>query len=136
VANLMGAVSSMPAVIMFAMLCPPGSEGLIYAGLTTVANVADTVAADIGSACTLIWDVGNTTISGGDFTGVLNLAILTTCLSVFPLCMVWVLPDSKEELRCLRDAKETSVVGGAVLLTVVGVSLVATIVASIVLIWA
>ena len=94
------------------------------------------VAANIGASFTLIWDVSNVTISQGDYSGVLNLAILTTCLSVFPLCMVWVLPDSKEELRCLRDAKETSVVGGAVLLAVVGVSLVATIVASIVLIWA
>lgn len=135
ISNLLGAVSSMPAVIMFAMLCPPGSEGLVYAGLTTVANLADTVAADIGSACTLIWDVSNDTISGGDYTGVLNLAVLTTCLSVVPLCMVWVIPDSKEDLRVLRDARETSAVGGAVFLAVVMVSLVATIVVSIVLIW-
>ena len=45
------------------------------------------------SACTLIWDVSNDTIAGGDYTGVLNLAILTMALSVVPLSMVWVLPD-------------------------------------------
>ena len=43
------------------------------------------VAANIGSSFTLIWDVSNQTIAGGDYTGVLNLAILTTCLSVVPL---------------------------------------------------
>ena len=45
------------------------------------------------SACTLIWDVSNDTIAEGDYTGVLNLAILTMALSVVPLSMVWVLPD-------------------------------------------
>ena len=44
-------------------------------------------------ACTLIWDVSNDTIAGGDYTGVLNLAILTMVLSLVPLAMVWVLPD-------------------------------------------
>ena len=43
------------------------------------------VAANIGSSFTLIWDVSNATISQGDYSGVLNLAILTTCLSVVPL---------------------------------------------------
>jgi BT1 family len=48
---------------MFAMLCPEGSEGLIYAVLTTIMNLSGTVASDIGSAFTLIWDVSNETIS-------------------------------------------------------------------------
>lgn len=47
----------------------------------------------ICTAFTLIWDVSNDTIAGGDYTGVLNLAILTMVLSVVPLVMVWVLPD-------------------------------------------
>ena len=43
------------------------------------------MAANIGSSFTLIWDVSNETISQGDYSGVLNLALLTTCLSVVPL---------------------------------------------------
>jgi hypothetical protein len=37
------------------MLCPPGSEGLVYAVLTTIMNLSGTVASDIGSTLTLIW---------------------------------------------------------------------------------
>jgi BT1 family len=43
------------------MLCPEGSEGLVYAVLTTIMNLSGTVASDIGSAMTLIWDVSNET---------------------------------------------------------------------------
>jgi BT1 family len=51
------------AIVMnqFAMLCPEGSEGLVYAVLTTIMNLSGTVASDIGSAMTLIWDVSNET---------------------------------------------------------------------------
>jgi MFS family permease len=135
VASLVGSIQFMPSCIMFAMLCPEGSEGLVYAVLTTIMNLSGTVASDIGSAFTLIWDVSNETISNGNYTGVLNLAILTSVLQLFPLCMVWLLPDSKEEQRKLRDSGERSHNAGAILLTVVVLSLVGTIIVSVVLIW-
>jgi hypothetical protein len=77
------------------MLCPEGSEGVTYALLTTVsidhsfsfvfipyiwlkiANLAWSVSFDIGTAFTSIWDVSNSTLQKGDFSGVLNLTLLT-----------------------------------------------------------
>jgi hypothetical protein len=74
-------------------------------------------------------------IESGDYSGVLNLAILTSCLQLFPLCLVWLLPDSKEEQRKLRDSGETNQTAGAILLTVVVLSLIGTIIVSVILIW-
>lgn len=58
---VISAIQFMPACIMFSMLCPEGSEGVSYAFLTTITNLAGSVAADLGSAFTLIWDVSNKT---------------------------------------------------------------------------
>lgn len=58
---VISAIQFMPSCIMFSMLCPEGSEGASYAFLTTVMNLAGSVAADLGSAFTLIWDVSNET---------------------------------------------------------------------------
>jgi MFS family permease len=58
---VISAIQFMPSCIMFAMLCPEGSEGVSYAFLTTISNLTGSVAADIGSAFTLIWDVSNDT---------------------------------------------------------------------------
>jgi hypothetical protein len=71
------------------MLCPEGYEGLVYAILTTIANLSGSIASNIGSLLTLIWDVSNITIEKGDYSGVLHIAILTSCLQLFPLCLVW-----------------------------------------------
>lgn len=57
---IISAIQFMPSCIMFAMLCPEGSEGLVYALLTTITNLSGSVSSDIGSAMTLIWDVSNT----------------------------------------------------------------------------
>lgn len=58
---VISAIQFMPSCIMFAMLCPEGSEGVSYAFLTTVTNLAGSVSADLGSAFTIIWDVSNET---------------------------------------------------------------------------
>ena len=60
---------------------------------------------------------------------------MTSCLQLFPLCLVWLLPDSKEEQRKLRDSGETSHTAGAILLSVVIISLIGTIIVSVILIW-
>ncbi len=59
------------------MLCPEGSEGVTYALLTTVSNLAGTLAYDVGTWMTGLWDVSNSTLSSGNFDGVLYLTILT-----------------------------------------------------------
>jgi len=135
ITTLMYAIQSMPSCIMFVMLCPDGSEGVTYALLTTISNLAWTVACDIGSAMTLIWPVDNDTLASGDYSGMLKLTILTSCLQVFPLCLVWILPDTKEEQRKLRDAGDTNYEAGLTLLIVIATSLLVTIALSIYFIW-
>ena len=43
----------------YVMLCPEGCEGITYALLTTIGNLAGTIASDIGTGLTLIWNVDN-----------------------------------------------------------------------------
>jgi len=113
------------------MLCPEGSEGVTYALLTTISNLASAVGSDIGSAMTLIWPVDNDTLESGDYSGMLKLTILTSCLQVAPLLIVWILPDSKEEQRKLRDSGVSNYQAGLTLLIVLIVSLLVTIALSI-----
>jgi len=40
-------------------LCPKGSEGTTYAMLTTFSNLAGTIAFDISTALTEVWDVSS-----------------------------------------------------------------------------
>jgi len=135
IATLVAGVNFMPNCIMFVMLCPEGNEGVTYALLTTISNLAGSVASDIGSAMTLIWDVSNDTIESGDYSGVLKLTILTSCLQVFPLVLVWILPDNKKEQQQLIEEGVTSFEAGLTLLIMIIVSLVATIALSIYFIW-
>ena len=129
------AIQYMPGCIAFAMICPEGNEGLVYSMLTTIWNLSYTVAQDLSSGMTLIWDVSNETIQGGDYTGVLYLAILTSLLQLVPLALVWMLPDTKAEQKALLESNERSALYGGLLLGTSVFCLVATITISIVLIW-
>lgn len=126
VAYLMFAIQSMPASIMFIMLCPEGSEGITYALLTTIGNLAWNISWDIGSSLTSLWDVSNDTLAAGDFTGITKLTILTSFLQLSPIILVYLLPDSKEEQAALRDAGEKSWWGGLCMTIVVILSLIIT----------
>lgn len=59
--SIISAIQFMPSCIMFSLLCPIGSEGMIYAVLTTMMNLANSVSVGAGSSLTLIWDVSNDT---------------------------------------------------------------------------
>ena len=77
------------------MLCPEGSEGVTYALLSTMPNLAGTVAQDIASYLTLYFNVGNEALQAQDFNGMLKLTVLTSFLQVVPLVLLHILPDSK-----------------------------------------
>jgi hypothetical protein len=77
------------------MVCPEGSEGVTFALLTTISNLAGSVSGDIGTALTYIWDVDNDTIEDGDYSGVLKLTILCGLLKLVPLAFLKFQPDSK-----------------------------------------
>lgn len=111
------------------------NHSITYALLTTIGNLSYSVASDIGSAMTLIWDVSNETLESGDYSGLLKLTILTSCLQVAPLALVWLLPDSKEEQRKLQRCGITSYSAGLTLAIVIVASLLGTIAVSIYFIW-
>eukprot|EP01035_Chromulina_nebulosa_P019668 gene19668-25586_t len=62
IAAFVAAIQYMPTCIMYVVLCPDGSEGTTYALLTTISNLAGTVASDFGSWMTEIWNVSNSTL--------------------------------------------------------------------------
>ena len=52
---------------MYLGLCPVGAEGTTYAMLTTFSNLAGTVAFDVSTALTQVWDVDEETLLEGDY---------------------------------------------------------------------
>ena len=88
-------VTFVPTIIMFVAICPEGSEGTTYAMLTTISNIASTVASDFGTLMLKIWDCSNDAIRRGDYQGIENLTILTSAIAVFPIVFIYLLPESK-----------------------------------------
>ena len=62
-------IQFLPVCIMYIQMCPDGAEGASYAMLTTLQNMASTVANDISTLLSGIWNVSNGAIERGDYTG-------------------------------------------------------------------
>jgi len=101
IVSLMEGLHSMPTVTMYVMLCGGddlsgyGAEGTTFALLTTIGSLAGTVANDIGTVLTGIWDVSNDTLAAGDYSGILKLTLLCSLLQLSPLLLINILPDSR-----------------------------------------
>ena len=133
--ELMESIHAMPAVIMFIQLCPHGAEGTTFALLTAAASLAGTVASDIGSALTSVWDVSNDTLEAGDFSGVLKLTLLTTLLQILPVFLIGILPDTREEhARAVQEGR-SSFWGGLALAVVIGGSLLGTVLLNVAMLY-
>lgn len=76
---------------------------------------------------TLIWDTSNEAIEEGDYAGIAKLTILTSILQFLPIFLVYLLPNTKEEQKKLRDDGETYYWGGFNLGITVIVSFVFTV---------
>ena len=126
-ASFVGAIQYLPTLIMYVVLCPEGSEGTSYALLTTISNLAGTVGSDISSWLTKLWDTDNATLQAGNYSGVANLAILTSILQLCPIILVGLLPATREEQIALRDSGQSNFYGGFFLALTVVVSLVFTV---------
>jgi len=125
------AIQSMPSSIMFIMLCPAGNEGVTYALLTTIGNLAWTIAQDLGSGLTLIWDVRNETLAAGDFSGMLKLTLFTSLIQITPIAFVYLLPSSKSEHENLIAKQVRSFYGGAVLVAILVLGLIGSVAVNI-----
>ena len=110
---------------MYLGMCPEGSEGTTYAMLTTFSNLAGTIAFDISTLLTRVWDVEEETIESGDFTGVRNLSLLCTLVAPLPLVFIWLIPKNRSDQEILLQEKDKNFWCGvtfiaAMLFTLVG----------------
>ena len=108
-----------------------GAEGATYAMLTTLQNMASTVANDISTLLTGIWDVSNSAITNGDYSGMWKLTVLTSVIEIVPLVILPLLPADREEQTKLQASNERSALGGGLFIGVLVVSLIATVVETI-----
>ena len=92
-------------IILYSMylgLCPPGSEGTTYAMLTTWSNLAGSLAFDISTALTAVWDVSSETIAAGDYSGVWKLSLLCGLIGPVPLVLLGLIPKNTADQKALQ----------------------------------
>lgn len=125
------AVQFLPMCIMYLGLCPPGSEGTTYAMLTTWSNLAGSLAFDISTALTEIWDVSSETIAAGDYSGVWKLSLLCGLLGPVPLLLLGLIPRNKEDQRALQKDESRHYWAGVAFIAVMIFTLMLTFVESV-----
>lgn len=125
------AVQFLPMCIMYLGLCPPGSEGTTYAMLTTWSNLAGSLAFDISTVLTAVWDVSSETISQGNFSGVWKLSLLCGLIGPIPLFLLRLIPESKEDQRRLQKDETRNRSAGVIFLVVMVATLLITFIESI-----
>ena len=88
------------------------SEGTTYAALTTFANLAGTVAFDLSTLLTKVWDVSQSALQEGDFSGVFKLSLLCTFAAPVPLLLINLIPaDRASQDAMLAEKKRTWIAG-------------------------
>mmetsp|Transcript_19579 Transcript_19579/g.23989 ORF Transcript_19579/g.23989 Transcript_19579/m.23989 type:complete len:714 (-) Transcript_19579:150-2291(-) len=120
------AMQFLPMCIMYLGLCPEGSEGTTYAMLTTWSNLAGTVAFDISTVLTRIWDVSSSTIESGDYSGVWKLSLLCGILGPLPLVFIRLIPSGKEEQKKLQQDTTKNFWAGVIFIGVMVLSFAIT----------
>jgi BT1 family/PUCC protein len=125
------AVQFLPMCIMYLGLCPPGSEGTTYAMLTTWSNLAGSLAFDISTALTMVWDVSSETIASGDYSGIWKLSLLCGLIGPVPLLLLGLIPKNKEDQRKLQADNSRHYWAGVAFISVMILTLFITFVESV-----
>jgi hypothetical protein len=125
------AVQFLPMCIMYLGLCPPGSEGTTYAMLTTWSNLAGSLAFDISTALTVVWDVSSETIAAGDYSGVWKLSLLCGIVGPIPLLMLGLIPKNRNDQTKLQKDTSKNKTAGSIFVTVMILTLAITFLESI-----
>jgi len=125
------AVQFLPMCIMYLGLCPKGSEGTTYAMLTTWSNLAGSLAFDISTALTVIWDVSSETIANGGYEGIWKLTLLCGVVGPIPLLLLHLIPKDKEDQRILQADTQKHYWKGVIFISVMILTLIVTFVESV-----
>lgn len=110
--NFISAMQFLPTVTMYIGLCPAGAEGTSYAMLTTLSNVAGTIGSDIGTLLTSLWDVSNTAMEKGDWTGLWKLSLLTSLIQPLGLLLLFLLPRDVAHQKAMQKCDKRNFWGG------------------------
>ena len=108
---------------MFLGMCPEGAEGASYAMLTTLSNLAGTVAYSIAAAMANIWDVSIDTLQNHNYDGMWKLTLLCGCIQLVGLLFIQLLPNGVADQLALQSSSIASKPAGIVFLFVVFASL-------------
>lgn len=94
----------LPLAVIFVSVCPENQEGVAFALLTGMTNVAHAFANTVSNMLLLLWPVELDDLERGDFGGVWKLTILTAAISLLPLCFVTrMMPRGRKELERMKD---------------------------------
>ena len=125
------AVQFLPMCIMYLGLCPKGSEGTTYAMLTTWSNLAGSLAFDISTALTVVWDVSSETIASGNYDGVWKLSLFCGLAGPIPLLLLGLIPKDRKDQHKLQQDTTRHYWMGVVFIGVMILTLIITFVESI-----
>jgi len=99
--------------------------------LTTWSNLAGSLAFDISTALTAVWDVSSQTIAAGDYSGVWKLSLLCGLIGPVPLLLLALIPKNKEDQRKLQEDKTRHYWAGFAFIMVMILTLIVTFVESV-----
>ena len=125
------AVQFLPMCIMYLGLCPPGSEGTTYAMLTTWSNLAGSLAFDISTVLTAVWDVSSDAIKAGNYSGVWKLSLFCGLIGPIPLLLLGLIPKDKADQQRLQADESRNYWAGTTFIAVMLLTLAITFVESV-----
>ena len=152
-------IQFLPTCIMYMGMCPEGAEGTAYAMLTTFANLAGTVAFDLSTMLTKVWDVSQDSLRSGDFDGVFKvrqgatecrsmsccfvrltqktrlfpqLSLLCTLAAPIPLVLINLIPPNRDAQDDMLSEAKTTWVCGAIFVGTLVFTMLLTFVESII----
>ena len=109
--NFVQNIVFMPMCIMFFTMIPSGSEGTVYALLSTWQNVASESGYQLGTYLTCVTNVSDSAIDNGNWNGILKLTIICSSIQFLPVFGVYartpsgvnLLPNSIEATKAQCD---------------------------------
>ena len=124
IVQLVASILFLPVCILFASLCPDGSEGCVYAMLTSFSNVAMLVASSLSNIVSHIWDVSNATLKRHDYDGLWRLTVFTSLICCVPLLfMRCTLPTTRRLKKLRANEDESNPIAGRVFIIVLASSI-------------
>jgi len=113
-------IQFLPACRMFIGMCPEGTEGASYAMLTTLSNIAGTLAYSLAGVCADAFQVTTDNLTNHDYSGMWRLTVLCGCVQFTGLLFLPLLPRQIKEQIEMQENDISSPFAGAVFIGVMG----------------